>query len=95
MRQLIARVDDELHARLKARAAAEKRSLNALVNEALRTALEPAGERARLRERLRRAGKLVEPPMPDRYVSRDEAIESGRGAGTAVSEALEEDRNAR
>ncbi len=95
MRQLIARVDDELHARLKARAAAEQRSLNSLVNEALRAALEPGGERARLRERLRRAGKLVVPPQPENPPTLDEAIESGRGAGTAVSEALEEDRNAR
>lgn len=95
MRQLVARVDDELHARLKARAAAEKRSLNSLVNEALRAALEPAGERARVRERLRRAGKLVVPPQPENPPTLDEAIESGRGAGTAVSEALEEDRNAR
>lgn len=52
MRQLITRLDDDLHARLKARAQAEGRSVNALVVEALeRVTGAPVDARAALRQR--------------------------------------------
>lgn len=96
MRQLIARIDDRLHARLKARAEAEGRSMNALVIEALEIATPELSPREQLRERLRAAGRLYEPPPPTGPVlSRDEAIALTRGAGKVASEALERDRGPR
>ena len=95
MRQLIARIDDDLHARLKERAKEEGTSVNALVKNLLERglAMSPAD---RLRERLRAMGKLVEPPPPEGPVPTvEEALEAGRGWGTSVSEALEDDRAGR
>ncbi len=93
MRQLIARIDDRLHARLKARAKAEGRSLNALVVELLENGLAANNERERVRARMRGLGLLVTLPRPTRPpLSLDEAIELTRGWGTAVSEALAADR---
>lgn len=64
MRQIITRVGDDLHARLKERAAAEKTSLNALVVEALEAFLEHLDNpHVRLERRAKRLGiKFVEPP---------------------------------
>lgn len=96
MKQLIARIDDRLHARLKERARIEGRSMNALVVEALEEAAPELSPREQLRARLRAAGRLVEPPRPTRPVlSREEAIALTRGLGTAASEALERDRGPR
>jgi antitoxin FitA len=94
MRQLITRIDDGLHARLKERAAAEGRSVNALVTEVLEHAVAPQPARRTLRERLRAEGRLYVPPQPKGPVpSRDGVIEMLRGSGTAVSEALRADRD--
>ncbi len=49
VRQLIARIDDELHARLKERAGAEHRSLNSLVRELLERGVAQDDARAQLR----------------------------------------------
>jgi plasmid stability protein len=96
VRQLIARIDDDLHARLKARAAEERRSLNAVVTELLEQGLAADDPRARLRARLKAAGLLTVPPQPEGPVpSRDEAIALTRGVGRAASEALEADRRGR
>lgn len=95
MRQLIARVDDDLHARLKARARAEGRSLNSLVTEVLAAAVERDDKRARLRARLKADGLLVEVPMPTDVPSEEEAAAIWRRLGHAVIEALEADRAAR
>jgi plasmid stability protein len=96
VRQILARVDDDLHARLKERAAAEGRSMNALVIEALRRQLDAGDDpRARLRARAAALGLLTEPstPPPTSGLSREEGralvIEQLRGAGDAVLEALE------
>jgi plasmid stability protein len=88
---MITRLDDELHARLKARAAAEGRSLNDLTVEALSTLVHEPLTRTELRERLRSAGRLVVPeqtfqPDPKR------AQAARANAGRSVSEALEADR---
>ncbi|MGH3322070.1 MAG: FitA-like ribbon-helix-helix domain-containing protein [Streptosporangiaceae bacterium] len=95
MRQLIARIDDDVHARLKARAAAEGRSLNALVVAALTAAAGEANSPRAVRARARSTGRLVLPPSPERPPSRDEAIAATRGAGRATSEALAAERAAR
>jgi plasmid stability protein len=92
MRQLIARITDDLHGRLKARAAAEGRSLNALVTEALSSAVDNDDQRSRLRARLEARSLRVVPPSPRRVPSRDRAIAGTRGAGDAVSRALMEER---
>lgn len=93
MRQLIARIDPDLHARLKRRAADEGRSVNALVTELLRGATADEDARSRLRRQLERAGRLVVPPPPQRVPTDDER---GRaGAGVRVSDLLEADRHER
>lgn len=96
MKQLIARIDDRLHARLKERARIEGRSLNALVTEALKQAAPELSPRERFRERLRAMGRLYEPPDPPRpTISREEVIARTRGAGRAVLDALDADRGPR
>jgi hypothetical protein len=95
MKQLLVRMDDDLHRRLRERAAAEGRSANALVTELLEAAVDQTDPRAAYRRRLGRAGMLVTPPMPNLVGSRDEVIESTRGVGTAVSDALRRERDAR
>jgi plasmid stability protein len=93
MRQMITRLDDGLHARLKAKAAADGRSANDLVVEAISRILGEASPRQVVRARLAAKGKLMVPPRPAQIPTRKEAWAAGRGAGTAVSEALEAERN--
>jgi hypothetical protein len=69
--------------------------MNALVNEALAAAVTQSDERRMVFERIRRAGRAVFPPPTASRMTLDQAIESTRGSGTAVSEALEAERNAR
>ena len=95
MKQLIARIDEDLHARLKARAAAEGRSLNALVVDALEAAAGSADGRAQVRARVRAAGLLVVPPRPAGAGLRERVLAMTRGAGTVASEALAADREHR
>ena len=95
MKQLIARIDDDLHARLKARAAAEGRSLNALVAEALELAAASGDRRAGIRARARSAGLLVVPALPAGTGHRERVLRATRGAGTAASDALSADRSSR
>jgi plasmid stability protein len=92
MRQLIARITDDLHSRLKARAAAEGRSLNSLVTDALSSAVSNDDPRSRLRARLEAQRLRVVPTTPRRVPSRDRAIAGTRGAGDAASRALIEER---
>ena len=95
MKQLIARIDDDLHANLKRRAAAEGRSMNALVTELL-SAGPPMDERARLRARAKALGLLREfPPPQGPVLTNEEVAEQTRGWGSAVSEALLADRRRR
>jgi len=92
VRQLLARIDDDLHRRLKRRAAAEGRSLNAMVNEILRDAVARQSGPDLLRARLKALGRLADVPRPRKALSRNAAIALTRGAGDAVSRALAEDR---
>ncbi|RJQ83153.1 FitA-like ribbon-helix-helix domain-containing protein [Amycolatopsis panacis] len=89
MRQLITRIDDELHARLKARAAAEGRTLNDLVTEALRGVLAQEESPRQWKERLLAEGKLVSFVPAREPIGLDELERRSQGWGTAVSEALD------
>lgn len=93
MRQLITRLDDELLARLKRRAAAEGRSVNALVIEILAAQLASRSAMAELR--LRGARQIVRPPRPARVPTWETLGRASRGAGSAVSKALTDERAAR
>lgn len=95
MKQLITRIDDDLHARLNERAAAEGRSVNALVTEVLRAAVVESAGRQRIRGRLAAGGRLVVSARPRGVQSLDRVIRAGRGAGRAVSDALRDERGAR
>ena len=92
MAQIMARISDELRARLKAKAAAEKRTLNDVITEALERAVGDHDERAALYARLEAQGKRVFPPRPNKVPTAAEIERLGRGAGSAVSEALARER---
>lgn len=92
MRQLIARIDDDLHARLKRRAAAEGRSLNALVTEALEAAAPGGDLPADVRARATARGVLADFEPPDGAPSLADVLTLTRGWGTAVSDALSAER---
>jgi len=96
VRQLITRIDDDLHGRLKARAKERGTSVNALVTEILEEAVPDESPRERFRRLLKQHDLLVEEePNPD-APSREELMEMLRGdAGRAVLEAFEEDRKRR
>jgi plasmid stability protein len=95
MRQMITRVDEELHARLKERAAAEGRSINELVVQALTAALDDAGGKRAVRERARATGRLVVPEPPAETPHDQKVVAAGRELGDAVSAALGEERSGR
>jgi plasmid stability protein len=92
MRQLITRIDERLHAELKARAAAEGRSVNALVKELLSAGLASGDERTAVKARAESLGLHVVPPSQGRPPSREAAIAGTKGAGRAASRALEAER---
>jgi plasmid stability protein len=92
LRQIITRIVDDLHRRLKRRAAAQGRSVNAMVNDILREAVARPDGPELLRARLRALGRLAYVPRPRWLVSHDAAIASTRGLGKAASEALAVDR---
>ena len=103
MKQLLLRVDDDLHARLTERAKREHRSVNAIANEILAVVSEGSGRTATEKVRARAAalGVLAPPlkaversrPVRDAEVLRTEVLDSMRGVGPIVDEMLEEDRN--
>jgi plasmid stability protein len=95
VKQLITRLDDGLHARLKAQAAAQGRSLNDLVTEVLAAAVGQPMTRQLVRARAQAADLLVWPPTPERVVTRDEALGATRGLGAAASGALDAERGER
>lgn len=92
---MIVRVEDELHAQLKSRAAAEGRSLNDLMTAALTAAVQTAPTRKTVRTRARLAGRLVVPDQPARVPSRRTALTATAGLGTSASAALADDRDGR
>jgi plasmid stability protein len=94
VRQLITRIDDDLHRRLKDRARDEGRSMNTVVTEILECAVPNETPRERLRRRLKAEGRLVEIPVSKSpRLTRDQVRKLLRGdAAKAVLEALDEDR---
>ncbi|MGQ0775560.1 MAG: FitA-like ribbon-helix-helix domain-containing protein [Pseudonocardiales bacterium] len=93
MKQLISRIDDDLHQRLKERATREGRSLNDLVADVLAAAV--LDRRESFSRRLERSGLRVLPPAPmQRSPSLDDVLDANRGSGTAVSDALQAERDA-
>jgi antitoxin FitA len=96
MRQLITRIDDDLHARLKARAEAEHRSLNALVTEVLEAAVAyPVDKAAVLRRRIAGAGLTAQTPQPSGPVLGPDKLRAlTRGKGT-ISDLVELQRGER
>lgn len=98
MKQLIARIPEELHDRLRQRAEALGCSMNTLVRSILHTALgrDRLDDATELRTRLKAAGLLREPqrqqgPVP----AHEKVIASTKGAGRVASEALEAERAGR
>lgn len=63
VRQLITRLDDDLHLHLKAKARGAGKSMNAYVVDLLREAVNRDDAKARLRRRLKDEGRLVVPPV--------------------------------
>jgi plasmid stability protein len=97
MKQLITRIDEDLHARLKRRAASEGRSVNAFVTDALEAAVTPEDLGAEMRRRAAARGiKFAEHDAPPPDAARRAAvIARTRGLGPMVDELLEEDRRDR
>jgi plasmid stability protein len=92
MRQLITRIDDELHARIKRQAAAEGKSVNTLVRDIL---VQEVAEDERGRLRARAGDRIVHPPLPRRVPTMRAVLAATRGSGRAVSEALAAEREER
>lgn len=95
MRQLITRLDDDLHALVKERARGAGTSVNAYVVGVLREAVSREEGKSRLRERLQRAGQLVVPAAGGPPPGRDAVIEQLQGAADVVIEAIEAGRTPR
>jgi len=95
MRQLITRLDDELHRELKRRAIAEGRSVNALVTELIRRGIAGNDKKELLRARLRALGRSSNIPRPKKAASLADVLKLTRGTGTTVSEALAAERRRR
>lgn len=91
VKQVITRVDDNLHAELKARAAERGVSVNAFVTDVLVGVLGRPDRRAAVRRRARAAGRLVVPDAGS-TPSRAGALAAARGTGDAVSSALAAER---
>lgn len=97
MRQVITRMDERLHRRLKERAAVEGRSMNAVVTELLEKGLSADDERARFRARVKAMGLLYEPPAPRGPVPSHEELLARipRDVRRAVIRQFDEDRRRR
>ena len=88
MRQLITRIDDDLHRRVKERARLSGTSVNAFVTSLLREATGGDDAKAALRERLRASGRLIVPESAGQPPGRDAVIAELRGAADVVLAAL-------
>lgn len=95
MRQVITRVENDLHARLRAAATARGVSVNAFVVDALTAAIGGTTTRETVRRRAEVSGRRVVPPAPDTDPSWADVLDAGAEAGTAVGEALDAERAGR
>lgn len=90
MKQLITRIEESLHRKLKAKAGAEGRSVNDLVTELIRREVGAITERDAFRTTLMAAGLLVVSPKPQgRGPSLSDVLDANRGSGPVVSEYLD------
>jgi plasmid stability protein len=95
MKQLLLRVPEDIHRRLAARAAREKRSLNAVATEILDAAADvnPGDRRARARAGAVAAGTLRSVNAKPVSAARRRRIEeSTRGLGPQVDRLLAQER---
>lgn len=106
MKQLLLRVDDQLHARLTDQARASGRSVNRLANEILGLGIDPdnVSRRDRLKLRLTQVGEVGRnrqptprpqlPPMNREELEalRERALESMRGSGPVADEQIDHER---
>jgi HicB family len=98
VKQLLLRVPEDLHRRIRARAAREGRSMNAVAGAILDSSTDadlgaPPIPQERLRARARALGMLSEvPARPVSKAERDRIIASTRGIGPIVDRLIEEDR---
>ena len=95
MKQLIARIEEDLHRRLIRRARAESRSLNSLVNEVLTEAVRPSGDATSKQHREQLQTRRAKVARPSRVPSRAAISALTKGAGSAVSDALTRERSTR
>ncbi|MEU8380420.1 hypothetical protein [Streptosporangium sp. NPDC048865] len=99
MRQLLLRIDDDLHQRITRRARRTGRSINATAGEILAHGVsdEALDARAELRARARRLGVLAERPLspPAPLVTeadRERALAATEGAGPVLDDLWAEGR---
>ena len=95
MKQLITRVPDDVLERCKQKAKAEGVSMNTFVNRLLAQAAEADERSAELDRRIAAAGLTVRVTPSMQPPGLDKALELTRGAGSALSEALEWSRGDR
>lgn len=94
MRQMITRLDDDLHEALKRKAKAEGKSLNTLVIETLSRTVAPADAQAAFVEELRAKGWLSGHDQPEGPIpTLREIRQMDSGAGSAVLAALLAERD--
>jgi antitoxin FitA len=103
MKQLLLRVDDDLHAELTAQARDAGRSVNALAKDILAIGIsgDTASRKDRLKLRLvsvgvvgQHVGKADTAPIPTHNSElRDRAIDSMRGAGQIIDNILDGERD--
>lgn len=103
MKQLLLRVDDDLHARLTERAKREHRSVNAIANEILSVIGETDGrtETEKVRAKAAALGMLAPhlkiaketTPVGDVEALRARVLDSMRGVGPILDSILDEDRD--
>lgn len=89
VRQLITRIDDDLHGMVKERARNAGTSVNAWVTALLREATSRGDAKAALREQLREDGRLVVPEATGPPPGRDDVVAQLRGASDVVLAAIE------
>lgn len=98
MKQLLLRVDDQLHARLTAEAKSTGRSVNSLANEVLAKAVgQSTSRRERLNQRLRELG-IVDMnwgDLPQPTYTRADALAESRGMGPSAEDAIDYERDPR
>jgi hypothetical protein len=109
VKQLLLRVPEDLHRRIRARAAREGRSMNAVASAMLDACTDadlgsrlpgtpptPPTPQERLRARARALGMLSEvPARPMSKAERDRIIDSARGIGKVLDRIIAEDREDR